>query len=51
LIWLIEYDRVTELDEQVLKVLRNNKIKNVIIVANKADNETKKMEAYSLAGF
>lgn len=51
LIWLIEYDRVTQLDEQVLKVLRNNKIKNVIIVANKADNETKKMEAYSLAGF
>jgi GTPase len=31
--------------------LRNNKIKNVVIVANKADNEFKKMEAYSLAGF
>ncbi len=51
LIWLIEYDRVTELDEYVLKVLRENKIKDVIIVANKADNETKKMEAYSLAWF
>ncbi|MDD2871720.1 MAG: ribosome biogenesis GTPase Der, partial [Candidatus Gracilibacteria bacterium] len=51
LIWLIEYDRVTELDEQVLKVLRENKIKNVIIVANKADNESKRMEAYSQAGF
>ncbi|MFK7780250.1 MAG: ribosome biogenesis GTPase Der, partial [Candidatus Gracilibacteria bacterium] len=51
LIWLIEYDRTTDLDEQVLKVLRNNKIKDVIIVANKADNESKKMEAYSLAGF
>jgi GTPase len=51
LIWLIEYDRVTELDEQVLKVLRENKIKDVIIVANKADNEAKKIEAYSQAWF
>lgn len=51
LIWLIEYDRVTELDEQVLRVLRENKIKDIIVVANKADNETKKMEAYSLAWF
>ena len=51
LIWLIEYDRVTELDEQVLKVLRDYKIKDVIIAANKADNESKVMEAYSLAWF
>ena len=51
LIWLIEYDRTTHLDEEVLKVLRNNKIKNVIIVANKADNEHKINEAYSLAWF
>ena len=51
LIWIIEYDRVTQLDEQVLKVIRELKVKNVIIVANKADNEAKKMEAYSQAGF
>ncbi len=51
LIWLIEYDRVTDLDEEVLKNLRKLKVKNVIIAANKADNEDKKMEAYSLAGF
>ena len=51
LIWLIEYDRTTYLDEEVLKVLRENKIKDVIIVANKADNEEKINEAYSLAGF
>jgi len=51
LIWLIEYDRTTDLDEMVLKVLRENKIKDVIICANKADNEAKKMEAYSLAWF
>ena len=41
LIWLIEYDRTTELDDQVLKVLRSKGIKNVIIVANKADNENR----------
>ena len=51
LIWIIEYDRTTDLDEQVLKTLRENKIKDVIIVANKADNESKINEAYSLAGF
>lgn len=51
LIWLIEYDRTTELDDQVLKVIRDKGIKNVIVVANKADNEYKVMEAYSLAGY
>lgn len=51
LIWLIEYDRVTELDDQVLKTLRSKWIKNVILVANKADNEEKVMESYSLAGY
>ena len=51
LIWLIEYDRVTELDDQVLKTLRSKWIKNVIVVANKADNEDKVMEAYSLAWY
>jgi len=51
LIWLIEYDRVTELDEQVLKIVRELNAKNFIIVANKADNPAKKLEAYSLAWF
>ena len=51
IIWLIEYDRTTELDDKVLKVIREKKIKNLIIVANKADNESKVMEAYSLAGY
>lgn len=51
LIWLIEYDRVTELDQEILKILRKFKIKNVVLVANKADNDNKKMEAYSLAWF
>lgn len=50
LIWLIEYDRTTDLDEQVLKQLRELGAKDVILVANKADNEAKKLEAYSQAG-
>jgi GTP-binding protein len=51
LIWLVEYDRITELDEEVLKTIRKLKVKNLVIAANKADNETKKMEAYSIAWF
>ncbi len=51
LIWLVEYDRITQLDDQVLKILRETGIKDIILVANKADNESKVMEAYSLAGY
>lgn len=51
LIWLIEYDRITELDEEVLKILRELKAENYIIVANKADNENMRMEAYSNSWF
>ena len=51
LIWLIEYDRITELDEEVLNILRKMNVKNYIVVANKADNENKRMEAYSNAWF
>ena len=50
LIWIIEHDRITELDEQVLKILREKGIKDIIVAANKADNESKMMEAYSQAG-
>lgn len=49
LIWLLEYDRLTELDEKILKLLKEKKVKDVVLVANKADNETKMMEALSLA--
>ena len=51
LIWLIEYDRITELDEEVLKIIREMNVKNYIIVANKADNENMRMEAFSNAWF
>ncbi len=49
LIWLIEYDKLTELDERVLKLIQKKGFKNYIVVANKADNENKRMEAWSLA--
>lgn len=50
LVWLIEYDKITELDEKVLKILREEKVEKYIIVANKADNENKIMESYSQSG-
>ena len=49
IIWLIEYDRFTDLDEKVLKLLKKKNYTNFIVLANKADNETKVMEAWSLA--
>lgn len=50
LIWLIEYDKFTDEDNKILQILRKKGAKNVIVVANKADNERKAMEAMSLAG-
>lgn len=50
LIWLLEYDKVTDEDKRILQILKKKNAKNVIIVANKADNENKVMEAMSLAG-
>jgi len=49
LIWLVEYDRFTDLDERISRVLKKWWVKDFIVVANKADNETQKMEAWSLA--
>jgi GTPase len=48
LIWLLEYDKFTDLDEKILKIIRESKVKEVIVVANKADNDDMKMEAFSL---
>lgn len=50
LVWVLEYDRFTELDEYIYRVLRKHKVKNFIVLANKADNESQIMEAWSLAG-
>ncbi len=49
LLWIIEFDRFTELDEQILKLLKSQKVENVVLIANKADNEEKIMESMSLA--
>lgn len=48
LIWLLEYDKFTSLDDQILKILRAKDMPPVVVVANKADNENAKMEAFSL---
>lgn len=50
LVWVIEYDRFTDLDQFIYRVIQKNKVKNFIVLANKADNETKVMESWSLAG-
>lgn len=48
LIWLLEYDKFTDLDEEILKILREKNASNVVVIANKADNESMRMEALSL---
>lgn len=48
LIWILEYDRFTKEDEEILKILRKKNTKKVFVVANKADNEEKVIESYSL---
>lgn len=50
IIWVLEYDRFTQLDEAIYKTLQKQTNGDFIIAANKADNETKIMESYSLAG-
>lgn len=50
LVWTIEYDRFTELDEQIYRMIQKHNVKNFIILANKADNERQVMEAWSQAG-
>lgn len=48
LIWLLEYDKFTELDEKILKILKDKNVPPIIVVANKADNENSRLEAFSL---
>jgi predicted GTPase len=47
-LWLVEYDKFTQLDDAILKMVRGKNIPPVVIVANKADNENMVMESYSL---
>lgn len=50
LVWVLEYNSFTQLDEYIYRVIRKHKVDNFIVVANKADNENQVMEAWSLAG-
>lgn len=50
LLWAVEYDTFTELDEQILRMIRKHKADNFILLANKADNANKVLESYSVAG-
>lgn len=47
ILFVLEYDRVTEFDEHIAKRLRRSK-KPIIIVGNKADNPKRALEAYGL---
>ncbi len=48
ILFVLEYDKLTALDEEIAKLLRKSG-KKVIIVANKADNIERMNEAYALA--
>ncbi len=45
ILFVVEYDRMTEFDEYIVKLLRRSK-KAVLVVANKADNPKRALEAY-----
>ncbi len=45
ILFVLEYDRMTDFDEFIVKKLRRSK-KPVLVVANKADNPKRAMEAY-----
>jgi len=47
LLWLIEYDKFTDLDEYILRIVQKANIP-VLVAANKADNENAVLQAYSL---
>ena len=50
IIWIIEYDKFTDLDTKILKTLHKKWMDNFILVANKTDNEDMIMQSYSVAG-
>ena len=46
-LFVLEYDKITALDEEIARMLRKSG-KEVILIANKADNPTRMNEAYEL---
>lgn len=49
IIFVLEYDKLTTFDQEIAKMLRRSK-KPVIVVANKADNAARMLDAYAIAG-
>ena len=47
ILFVLEFDRITEFDEHIAKRLRRSK-KPILIIANKADNPKRAMESYAL---
>lgn len=47
ILFVLDYDRVTEFDDHIARKLRKS-WKSIIVVANKADNPKRAMEAYEL---
>lgn len=45
ILFVVEYDRMTEFDDFIVKRLRRSN-KSILIVANKADNPKRAIEAY-----
>lgn len=45
ILFVLEYDRMTEFDEYIVKKLRRSK-KPIIVIANKADNPKRAMDAF-----
>lgn len=43
---VLEYDRMTTFDEYIVKKIRRSN-KQVVVIANKADNSTRAMDAFS----
>lgn len=50
LLWVVEYDKFTDQDMQIYKLLKKHGVDNFMILANKADNENQILESYSIAG-
>ena len=47
ILFVLEYDRITEFDEHIAKKLRRSN-KPILVVANKADNPKRAVESYAL---
>ncbi len=47
ILFVLEFDRITEFDEHIAKKLRRSK-KPILIIANKADNPKRAVESYAL---